>query len=112
MLLRGEKGSGEDHRGPRPGRPCSASAPFVELPLGATEDRVVGSLDLAGVLEEGAHRFLPGLLAAVDGGVLYVDEVNLLADHLVDVLLDVGGERGQPGRARRVSRTCTRAASC
>jgi magnesium chelatase subunit D len=64
-------------------------APFVELPLGATEDRVVGALDVKGVLEEGAHRFLPGLLAEVDGGVLYVDEINLLPDHLVDVLLDV-----------------------
>src|SRR5262245_20173960 len=64
-------------------------APFVELPLGATEDRVVGSLDTRAALVGGEIRFQPGLLAAADGGVLYVDEVNLLADHLVDVLLDV-----------------------
>ena len=62
--------------------------PFVELPLGATEERVVGSLDLAAALTGGEVRFQPGLLAAAHGGVLYVDEVNLLADHLVDALLD------------------------
>jgi magnesium chelatase subunit D len=61
---------------------------LVELPIGATEDRVVGSLDLQRVLGEGEHAFKPGLLARAHGGVLYVDEVNLLHDHLVDVLLD------------------------
>ena len=60
----------------------------MELPLGATEERVVGSLDLRAALTGGVVRFQPGLLAAAHGGVLYVDEVNLLADHLVDVLLD------------------------
>jgi magnesium chelatase subunit D len=60
----------------------------VELPIGATEDRVIGSLDLQRVLRDGQHAFTPGLLAQADGGVLYVDEVNLLGDHLVDVLLD------------------------
>lgn len=60
----------------------------VELPIGATEDRVVGSLDLTAVLRDGQAVFTPGLLARADGGVLYIDEVNLLADHLVDVLLD------------------------
>src|SRR5581483_3707161 len=58
------------------------------LPIGATEDRVVGTLDLEGALLEGRSRLRPGLLAAAHGGVLYVDEVNLLADHLVDVLID------------------------
>ena len=58
------------------------------MPLGATEDRVIGSLDLQRVLRDGEHAFSPGLLARAHGGVLYVDEVNLLHDHLVDVLLD------------------------
>ncbi len=61
---------------------------LVELPIGATEDRVVGSLDLQKVLRDGEHAFSPGLLARAHRGVLYVDEVNLLHDHLVDVLLD------------------------
>jgi len=61
---------------------------LVELPIGATEDRVVGSLDLQKVLRDGEHAFSPGLLARAHQGVLYVDEVNLLHDHLVDVLLD------------------------
>src|SRR5580658_10394978 len=64
------------------------SAPFVELPIGATEDRVIGSLDLSRVLREGHTELRSGLLARADGGVLYVDEVNLLPDHLVDLLLD------------------------
>ncbi len=63
--------------------------PFVELPLGATEDRVVGTLDFERALQAGRRAFQPGLLAAANRGILYVDEVNLLADHLVDVLLDV-----------------------
>ena len=63
--------------------------PFVDLPLGATEDRVVGSLDFERALREGRRAFQPGLLAAAHRGVLYVDEVNLLPDHLVDILLDV-----------------------
>ncbi|MNO72076.1 Magnesium-chelatase 38 kDa subunit [compost metagenome] len=61
---------------------------FVTLPLGASEDRIVGTLDLDAALGEGRARFSPGLLARADGGVLYVDEVNLLPDHLVDLLLD------------------------
>lgn len=63
--------------------------PFVTLPLGASEERIVGTLDLDAALGEGRARFAPGVLAAADGGVLYVDEVNLLPDHLVDLLLDV-----------------------
>ncbi len=60
----------------------------VELPVGATEDRVVGTLDLEHALKEGEKRFEPGILAAAHRGILYVDEVNLLDDHIVDVLLD------------------------
>jgi Mg-chelatase subunit ChlI len=61
---------------------------LVELPVAASEDRVVGSLDLEHALTEGQRRFDPGLLAQANRGLLYVDEVNLLDDHLVDVLLD------------------------
>lgn len=61
---------------------------LVELPVGATEDRVVGSIQLERALGAGAVEFEPGLLARANRGILYVDEVNLLADHLVDVLLD------------------------
>jgi magnesium chelatase subunit D len=63
-------------------------ARLVELPVGASEDRVVGALDLERALTEGVKAFEPGLLAAAHRGVLYVDEVNLLHDHLVDLLLD------------------------
>ncbi|KEI44361.1 putative cobaltochelatase [Saccharopolyspora rectivirgula] len=63
-------------------------ANLVELPVGATEDRLVGSLDLERALSEGVRAFQPGLLAAAHRGVLYVDEINLLHDHLVDLLLD------------------------
>jgi magnesium chelatase subunit I len=62
--------------------------PFVELPLNATEDRVAGSLHFEKSLQSGSRQFEPGLLAAANRGVLYVDEVNLLDDHLVDLLLD------------------------
>ena len=60
----------------------------VELPVGATEDRLLGTLDLESALSQGKARFLPGILAAANRQVLYVDEVNLLEDHLVDALLD------------------------
>ncbi|MEI7968250.1 MAG: magnesium chelatase ATPase subunit I [Betaproteobacteria bacterium] len=63
--------------------------PVVDLPLGATEDRVVGALDLERALAQGVKAFEPGLLARANRGFLYIDEVNLLEDHLVDVLLDV-----------------------
>jgi magnesium chelatase subunit D len=61
---------------------------FVELPVSATEDRLIGTLDLEHALKHGERRFEPGLLAAANRGILYVDEVNLLDDHLVDTLLD------------------------
>nr|YP_009240464.1 Mg-protoporphyrin IX [Lotharella vacuolata]BAU62598.1 Mg-protoporphyrin IX [Lotharella vacuolata] len=62
--------------------------PMVDLPLGATEDRVCGSIDIEKALLNGAKAFEPGLLAKANRGLLYVDEVNLLDDHLVDILLD------------------------
>lgn len=62
--------------------------PMVELPLGATEDRVAGTVHLEETLKSGRRQFEPGLLAAANRGILYVDEVNLLEDHLVDLLLD------------------------
>ena len=66
-----------------------AAVPVVDLPLGATEDRLVGALDLERALTRGEKAFEPGLLARAHRGFLYVDEVNLLEDHLVDLLLDV-----------------------
>ena len=63
--------------------------PVVDLPLGATEDRVVGALDLEKALSQGVKAFEPGLLARANRGFLYIDEVNLLEDHLVDLLIDV-----------------------
>ena len=65
------------------------AVPVVELPLGATEDRVVGALDLERALTRGEKAFEPGLLARANRGFLYIDEVNLLEDHLVDLLIDV-----------------------
>jgi magnesium chelatase subunit D len=65
------------------------AVPFVDLPLGASEDRILGSLDLQAIVSEKKKKFLPGLLASAHQGILYIDEVNLLADHLVDILLDV-----------------------
>jgi magnesium chelatase subunit I len=69
--------------------PVEGPVPVVDLPLGATEDRVVGSVDIERALVEGVQAFSPGLLAAAHRGFLYIDEVNLLEDHLVDLLLDV-----------------------
>src|SRR5215204_4593066 len=63
--------------------------PVVDLPLGATEDRVCGTIDIERALNEGKKEFEPGLLARANRGFLYIDEVNLLDDHLVDILLDV-----------------------
>jgi magnesium chelatase subunit D len=95
VLIRGQKGTAKSTavRGlaallSAASDPADADAQLVELPIGATEDRVIGSLDLQRVLRDGEHAFSPGLLARAHGGVLYVDEVNLLHDHLVDLLLD------------------------
>jgi Mg-chelatase subunit ChlI len=108
--------------------------PVVDLPLGATEDRVIGALDLESALTRGEKAFEPGLLARAHRGFLYIDEVNLLEDHLVDLLLDVaasgenvvereGLSRPPPGalRARRqrqprggraAARSCSTASAC
>lgn len=96
VLVRGEKGTAKSTvvralatlLPPIEDQGVTRAARLVELPVGATEDRVVGSLDLEKVLRDGERAFQPGLLAAAHRGVLYVDEVNLLHDHLVDVLLD------------------------
>ncbi|HEY4366646.1 MAG TPA: VWA domain-containing protein [Steroidobacteraceae bacterium] len=93
VLIRGERGTAKSTvaRGLAtllPPKDNGQPAPFVELPMGATEDRVVGSLDLTKALREGQTQLRPGVLSRADGGVLYVDEVNLLPDHLVDLLLD------------------------
>jgi magnesium chelatase subunit I len=74
------RGTGKSHLIP---------VPVVDLPLGATEDRVVGALDLERALSQGVKAFEPGLLAQAHRGFLYIDEVNLLEDHLVDLLIDV-----------------------
>lgn len=66
----------------------SKKVPMIDLPLGATEDRVCGTIDIEKALTEGVKAFEPGLLAKANRGILYVDEVNLLDDHLVDILLD------------------------
>jgi len=93
VLIKGERGTAKTTiaRGLATLLPAGAAggtAPFVELPLGATEDRVVGSLDVNKALRDGHTQLRSGVLARANGGVLYVDEVNLLPDHLVDLLLD------------------------
>src|ERR1700761_3781944 len=93
VLIKGERGTAKTTiaRGLAallPMTPDCAPAPFIELPLGATEDRVVGSLDVTKALRDGDTKLRSGVLARANGGVLYVDEVNLLSDHLVDLLLD------------------------
>ncbi|WP_083906398.1 magnesium chelatase subunit D family protein [Mycobacterium sp. JS623] len=90
VLIRGEKGTAKSTAVRALAHVLAEvdGASLVELPIGATEDRVVGSLDLQKVLRDGEHAFQPGLLARAHRGVLYVDEVNLLHDHLVDVILD------------------------
>ncbi len=77
------------HRGDTPFKTKQVPVPVVDLPLGATEDRVIGALDLEMALTRGEKSFEPGLLASAHRGFLYIDEVNLLEDHLVDALLDV-----------------------
>ena len=67
---------------------ASRKTPVIDLPLGATEDRVVGSLNVERAIKEGIRALEPGILAAANRGILYIDEVNLLDDHVADVLLD------------------------
>lgn len=89
VLLRGHKGSAKSTLARALATLLPGEAPFVELPVGATEDRLTGTIDLDAALRGEGVRFQPGLLASAHGGVLYIDEVNLLPDHLVDALLDV-----------------------
>ena len=70
-------------------RTVKMPVPFIDLPLGSTEDRVLGTLDLERALAHGEKKFEPGLLAKAHRGFLYIDEINLLEDHVVDLLLDV-----------------------
>ncbi|AIG63455.1 hypothetical protein CATYP_00710 [Corynebacterium atypicum] len=87
VLIRGEKGTAKS----TVARALARHLPqgrMLTLPLGVTEDRVVGGLDLERTLKQGAPVFTPGLLAAADGGILYVDEVNLLDEHIADLTLD------------------------
>src|SRR6056297_2065157 len=74
---------------PVSGSMVTAPTPVIDLPLGTTEDRLVGALDIERALSRGEKAFEPGLLAKANRGYLYIDEVNLLEDHLVDLLLDV-----------------------
>lgn len=87
VLVEGERGSAKSTAA-RGLAAVMGGGDFVNLPLGATEEMVTGTLNLERALADGGVTFAPGLLARADGGVLYVDEVNLLADHLVDILLD------------------------
>ena len=93
VVVRGEKGTAKSTaaRGLRELLPARADGnlpAFVDFPLGATEDMVIGSIDFEGAIRDGAVRFQPGILARAHEGVLYIDEVNLLDDHLVDSILD------------------------
>ncbi len=85
------RGAGKARAADRRAAPKSAqvAVPVIDLPLGATEDRVVGALDIERALSQGERAFQPGLLAQANRGFLYIDEVNLLEDHIVDLLLDV-----------------------
>lgn len=76
-------------RSAKPAKAHLIAVPVVDLPLGVTEDRVVGALNLERALSEGVKAFEPGLLARANRGFLYIDEVNLLEDHIVDLLIDV-----------------------
>ncbi|NFV78822.1 magnesium chelatase subunit D family protein [Magnetospirillum aberrantis] len=92
VVVRGQKGTAKSTAARAlgallPPGEDGGKAPFVTLPLGATEDMVIGSLDLEAAIANGEVRFQPGLLARAHGGVLYIDEVNLLDDHLVDGIL-------------------------
>ncbi|MGC9154647.1 MAG: AAA family ATPase [Ferrimicrobium sp.] len=88
VLLVGPPGSAKTTLARGLSKLLGPAAPFVEIPLGATEDRVKGSIDVGSVLGSGEVRVQDGLLAMAHGGVLYIDEINLLADHIVDLILD------------------------
>lgn len=87
VLIRGQKGTAKS-TAVRALSELAASAKVVELPINATEDRVAGTLDVEHAIKTGEKKFEPGILAAADRHILYVDEINLLDDHIVDLLLD------------------------
>lgn len=87
VLIQGEKGTAKS-TAVRAVAALTSGMKVINLPVSATEDRVVGTLNLEEAIQEGKKRFEPGLLAAADGNILYVDEINLLDDHIVDLLLD------------------------
>lgn len=91
VLIRGEKGTGKSTAvrgiGELIGR-CGGNKKVVELPMNATEDRIVGSIDIEKVLKDGSKSFQPGILYEADNNILYIDEVNLLDDYIVDLILD------------------------
>ncbi|MGH9163432.1 MAG: AAA family ATPase [Vicinamibacteraceae bacterium] len=87
VLIRGDKGAGKSTVARGLAELLRPGAPYVNLPIGATEDRLLGGLDVERALK-GDPALKPGLVARAHGGVLYIDEVNLLADHLADALLD------------------------
>jgi magnesium chelatase subunit D len=87
ILLRGDKGAGKTTAARALAELLPAPSPFINLPIGVTEDRLLGGINLSTTLK-GEPSLRPGLLSEADGGVLYVDEVNLLPDHLADALLD------------------------
>ena len=89
VLLRGQKGSAKTTLARGLAALLPGDAPFVDLPLGATEDRLVGTLDLGAVLTGEGRRFEPGLLAAAHGGVLYVDEESELSPQLTATVVTV-----------------------
>ncbi len=88
VLIRGERGTAKSTAARALAALLPGDTPFVDLPVSATEDRVVGTLDIEKAIQKGERHFEPGILAAANRGVLYVDEVNLLDDHVVDLLLD------------------------
>src|ERR1700735_5173108 len=88
VLLKGDKGSGKSTAARALADILPAGAPFVNLPIGATEDRLLGGLNLGEALQ-GEAKLKRGLVSEAHGGVLYIDEVNLLSDSLTDALLDV-----------------------
>ncbi|WP_330595200.1 ATP-binding protein [Qiania dongpingensis] len=88
VLIRGEKGTAKS-TAVRALASLMPEMKVVNLPVGVTEDRVVGTLSLESAIQEGKRRFEPGLLAEADQNLLYIDEINLLDDHIVDLLLDV-----------------------
>jgi magnesium chelatase subunit D len=88
VLAIGEKGSAKSTIVRGFAKLLPANGAFVELPVGATEDMLAGTIDIEHVIKEGSKRHLPGIMARANNGILYVDEVNLLPDHLVDIILD------------------------